>query len=83
MALQVGYAAIFMSTLTFLILIVAFSIEHFAVDDEEYEDSVWTEYLEVARFRHIFGHTGSFLLWVSPCLSWLSPKACLWLLPSR
>ena len=47
MALQIGYAATVMAILTVVVLVTAFSIEHFGVQKHEYEAGVWSEYLEV------------------------------------
>eukprot|EP00730_Choanoeca_flexa_P001794 TRINITY_DN10785_c0_g1_i2.p1 TRINITY_DN10785_c0_g1~~TRINITY_DN10785_c0_g1_i2.p1 ORF type:complete len:1367 (+),score=394.58 TRINITY_DN10785_c0_g1_i2:109-4209(+) len=46
MALQIGKAATFMAVLTVIVLVTAYSIEHFGVDNEDYETGVWSEYLE-------------------------------------
>jgi hypothetical protein len=50
MALQIGYAATFMAILTVLVLVIAFSVEHFGVQNHDYEAGVWSEYLEVRRW---------------------------------
>ncbi|EDQ88387.1 uncharacterized protein MONBRDRAFT_9247 [Monosiga brevicollis MX1] len=46
MALQIGYGVTFMSILTLIVLILSFSIQHFGVDNHDYEASVWSEYVE-------------------------------------
>jgi Ca2+ transporting ATPase len=46
MALQIGYGATFFAILTIVVLVIRFSVEHFAIDGAKYNAKVWGEYVE-------------------------------------